>query len=116
MAERISEIMNSAGEEAGEGSPAERSLDELCAATLKRRGRRGRPKGTGRKYPERCAPKTFRNFSPLSRLLLIEIGWTDDELRKQTEAEIVEEALVRMARSLSNRNPRLAQRLAKSGR
>jgi hypothetical protein len=116
MAERISENINSAGQEAGEPNPAERTLDELCAATLKRRGRRGRPKGTGRKHTEKCAPKTSRNFSPLSRLLLIEIGWTDDELRKQTEAEIVEEALVRMARSLSNQNPRLEERLARWGR
>ena len=32
MAERISENINSAGEEAGEGTSAERTLDELCAA------------------------------------------------------------------------------------
>ena len=116
MAERISENINSAGQEAGEPSPAERTLDELCAATLKRRGRRGRPKGTGRKHPEKCAPKTFRNFSPLAHLLLMAIRWTDDELRKLTEAEIVEEALVRMARSLSNQNPRLGVRLDRAGR
>jgi hypothetical protein len=57
MAERISEIMNSAGQEAEEWTPAERTLDDICAATLKRRGRRGRPKGTGRKHPEKCSPK-----------------------------------------------------------
>jgi hypothetical protein len=32
MAQRNSENINSAGEEAGEGSPAERTLDELRAA------------------------------------------------------------------------------------
>jgi hypothetical protein len=32
MAERISENINSAGQEAGEGTSAERTLDELCAA------------------------------------------------------------------------------------
>jgi hypothetical protein len=111
----IIENINSGADTAKTG-PAAPTLDELCAAALKRRGRRGRPKGTGRKHPDGCRPKTLRSFSPLARGLLFLIGITDAELRQQSEAEIVEEALVRMARSLSNRNPLLAKRLERAGR
>jgi hypothetical protein len=44
------------------------------------------------------------------------IRLTSPELMEQSEAEIVEEALVRMAHSLSNRNPLLAKRLERAGR
>ena len=114
--ERIIENLNSGEPDQPDPGPPEPTLDELCAATLRRRGRRGRPKGTGRKHPERCAPKTFRYFSILSRRLLFEIRCTTDELKKMTEAELVEEALVRMGRSLSNQNPHLAYKLDRAGR
>lgn len=97
-------------------NPAGPTLDEMCEATLKRRGRRGRPKGSGRKHPERSAPKTFRNFSPLAQSLLSGIRLTDPERMDQTDAEVVEEALIRLARSLSNENPALARRLERAGR
>ena len=116
MAERIIDITNSDRQAVAEPIPAGPTLDDLCAATLRRRGRRGRPKATGRKHPERCFPKYFRSFSPLAQALLLELRWTDDELRTRTESEIVEEALVRMARSLSNQNPHLAARLDRAGR
>jgi hypothetical protein len=112
----IVENTNSGEEDVTESTGTESKLDELCAAALKRRGRRGRPKGTGRKHPDGCRPKTLRNFSPLARGLLFLIGITDAELRQQSESEIIEQALVRMARSLSNRNPRLAKRLERAGR
>jgi hypothetical protein len=107
---------NSGEEDVTEPTGTESKLDELCAAALKRRGRRGRPKGTGRKHPDGCSPKAFRSFSPLAHGLLAMIHLTGPEFMEQSEAEIVEEALVRMARSLSNRNPRLAKRLEKAGR
>lgn len=91
-------------------------LDEMCSATLKRRGRRGRPKGSGRKHPERSSPKTFRNFSMLAKQLLALMRLGDVELMKLNEAEVMEEALVRMARGMSNQNPILAQYLAKADR
>lgn len=91
-------------------------LDEMCSATLKRRGRRGRPKGTGRKHAERSSPKTFRNFSLLAKQLLALIRLGDADLMKLNEAEVVEEALVRMARAMSNQNPLLARYLAKADR
>jgi hypothetical protein len=112
----IIENTNSGEEDVTQPTGTEAKLDELCAAALKRRDRRGRPKGTARKHPAGCRPKMFRSFSPLAHGLLFLIGITDAELRQQTEAEIVEEALVRMARSLSNRNPRLAKRLERAGR
>jgi hypothetical protein len=115
----IIENTNSGEEDVSESTGTESKLDELdelCAAALKRRGRRGRPKGTCRKHPDGCRPKTFRSFSPLAHGLLFLIGITDAKLRQQCEAEIVEEALVRIARSLSKRNPRLAKRLERAGR
>jgi hypothetical protein len=111
----IIENINSGADTAKTG-PAAPTLDELCAAALKRRGRRGRPKGTGRKHPDGCRPKTFRSFSPLAHGLLAMIRLTGPEFMEQSEAEIVEDALVRMAHSLSNRNPRLAERLERAGR
>lgn len=116
MAERITENINSEQPGVADEDQTETTLGELCAATLRRRGRRGRPKGTGRNHPDPCTPKTFRNFSPLAHALLVEIKWTNDELRGKSEAEIVEEALVRIARALSNENPRLAGRLKRAGR
>jgi hypothetical protein len=112
----IIENTNSGEVDATESTGTESKLDELCAAALKRRGRRGRPKGTGRKRPDGCHPKTFRSFSPLAHGLLAMIRLTGPELMEQSEAEIVEEALVRMAHSLSNRNPLLAKRLERAGR
>jgi hypothetical protein len=112
----IIENTNSDEEDVTESTRTESKLDELCAAALKRRGRRGRPKGTGRNHPGGCRPKTFRSFSPLAHGLLAMIRLTGPEFMEQTEAEIVEEALVRMVRSLSNRNPRLAKRLERAGR
>ena len=114
MADRIIENIYSDAEV--ETKRAEPMLDETCPTTVRMRGQRGRPKGTGRKHPERSAPKTFRNFSPLAQGLLSGIRLTDPELMRQTEAEIVEEALVRLARSLSNRNPALAKQLERAGR
>jgi hypothetical protein len=87
MAEQTSENKHLAGQKAGERTPAERTLDDICAATLKRRGRRGRPEGTGRKHPEKCSPKTFRNFSPLAHCLLVGIRLTGPDLMQQTEAD-----------------------------
>lgn len=116
MTGRINENINSDWQAAGETSPAGSTLGELCAAALSRRGRRGRPKGTGRKHPEKCTPKTFRHFSPLAHAILSGIRLTGPERMQQTEAEIVEEALVRLARSLSNENPGLARRLQRAGR
>lgn len=113
MTGRIIEIINLDEQAVAEANPTEPILDEICAATVKRRGR---PRGTGRKHPEKCAPKTFRYFSPLSQSLLSGIRLTGPELLQQTEAEIVEEALVRFARSLSNMNPELARKLKRAGR
>ena len=93
--------------------PAE--LDRLCAATIGRRGRRGRPPGSGKKHPP-GQPKTFRNFSNFAHWLLVNIRFTGTDLHRMTDAEVVEEALVRFARDLSNRNPRLADKLRKAGR
>lgn len=84
--------------------------------SLKGKRRRGRPKGTGRKHPERSVPKTFRNFSPLAQSLLAGIRLTNPERMDQTEAEVIEEALVRLARGLSNENPALAWQLRRAGR
>jgi hypothetical protein len=86
-------------------------LAELTAATLKRRRKRGRPKGSGRKHPEKRTPKTFRHFSALSHKLLFLIRITNDDLKKQSGDQIVEEALKRYAHALSNENPLLAKRL-----
>lgn len=97
------------------GSVVDR-LDQLCEERVRRRGRRGRPKGSGRKHPEKCQPKTFRHFSPLSHGLLWLIRLGSPENRAMTESEVVEEALVRLARALSNENPRLADRLRRAGR
>jgi hypothetical protein len=94
----------------------EAKLDELCAAALKRRDRRGRPKRYRSQTPRRMPPEDFSQFLAARARTALLIGITDAELRQQTEAEIVEEALVRMARSLSNRNPRLAKRLERAGR
>lgn len=90
-------------------------LDRLCASAIKRRGRRGRPPGSGKKHPP-GQPKTFRNFSNLAHLLLGHIRLTGPELLAMTDADVVEEALVRFARDLSNRNPRLADKLRRVGR
>jgi hypothetical protein len=116
MADRIIENIYSDEQVVAAANPTEPTLDEMCAAKVRRRGRRGRPNGTGRKHPERCAPKTFRYFSPLAQGLLTGIRLTDPEQMQQTEAEIVEEALVRFARSLSNRNPALLRQLKRAGR
>jgi hypothetical protein len=116
MTGRIIENINSDEQAVAEANAAGPTLEELCEATLRRRSRRGRPKGTGHKHPEKCAPKTFRHFSPLAQCLLSGVRLTGPEQMQQTEAEIVEEALVRMARSLSNQNPRLASRLERADR
>ena len=109
----IIENTNSREGDVTRSTGTESKLDELCAAARKRRGR---PKGTGRKHPDGCCPKTFRSFSPLAHGLLAMIRLTGPEFMEQSEAEIVENALVRMAHSLSNRNPRLAKRLERAGR
>src|SRR5690242_6408624 len=75
----ITENINSVGTDLDDQPTPKPTLEELCAATLRRRGRRGRPKGSGRKHPENCSPKTFRNFSPLAQLLLITIRLTSPE-------------------------------------
>ena len=116
MPDRIIENINSTRADALEPDQGGATLARLCSETIKRRGRRGRPKGSGREHPERSTPKTFRNFSPLAQTLLLELRWTDAELREMTEAEIVEEALIRMAKSLSNRHPNLSKRLERAGR
>jgi hypothetical protein len=104
------------GQGCGSDCPARPDLDEICAMALKRRGRRGRPRGSGRKHPENCQPKTFRNFSPLAHWLLSAIRLTGPDFMEMSHSDVVEEALVRFARSLSNRNPRLAKRLERAGR
>ena len=109
----ITENINSSPGD-GTRESATDTLAELCAATIKRRGKRGRPKGVGRKHPDQCQPKTFRHFSPLAHGLLGLIRLGDPELMAQSEAEIVEEALVRLARCLSNQNPLLAKRLERA--
>ena len=109
----ITENINSSPGD-GTRESATDTLAELCAATIKRRGKRGRPKGVGRKHPDQCQPKTFRHFSPLAHGLLGLIRLGDPELMAQSEAEIVEEALVRLARCLSNQNPLLAKQTRKS--
>lgn len=110
--ESIGENNNSDRDPVG-GNPTE--LDRMCAAAIKRRGRRGRPLGSGKKHPPGQS-KTFRNFSNLAHLLLGHIRLTGPEFLAMTDAEVVEEALVRFARDLSNRNPRLADKLRKAGR
>src|SRR5580704_8704146 len=112
----IIENTHSGEEDVTRSTGTESKLDELCAAALKRRGRRGRPKGTGRKHPDGCGPKTFRSFSPLAHGLLAMIRLTGPEFMEQSESEIIEEALVQRARSLSNQTPMLAKRLERAGR
>jgi hypothetical protein len=85
----IIENTNSGDKDVTRYTAAESKLGELCAAALKRRGRRGRPKGTGRKHPGGCRPKTFRSFSPLAHGLLAMICLTGPEFMEQSEAEIV---------------------------
>jgi hypothetical protein len=116
MGTGIIENINSSQHDLAEVKGPQPTLDELCAATLKRRSKRGRPKGTGRKHPENCLPKTFRYFSPLAHALLAAIHLGDPDLMQQSDAELVEDALVRMARSLSNQNPFLARLLERAGR
>lgn len=94
---------------------ASTELDRLSDAALKRRGRRGRPPGSGKKHPP-GQPKTFRNFSHLAHSLLAHLRLTEPDLLEMTDAEVVEEALVRFARDLSNRNPRLTDKLRRIGR
>lgn len=98
-------------------SPGEAELDEAlrsnCEATLKRRGKRGRPKGTGRQHAQGSSPKTFRNFSPSAHILLKHLLLANQ--MEQTEAQIVEEALIRLALSLSNEHPQLIAFLRRNG-
>jgi hypothetical protein len=74
------------------------------------------PARQSERYPDGCRQKIFRSFSPLAHGLLAMIRLTGPEFMEQSEAEIVEEALVRMAQSLSNQNPLLAKRLERAGR
>lgn len=98
-------------------SPGEAELDEAlrsnCEARLKRRGKRGRPKGTGRQHAQGSSPKTFRNLPPNAHILLKHLLLVNG--MKQTEAEIVEEALIRLALALSNEHPQLFAFLRRNG-
>lgn len=77
---------------------------------------RGRPRGSGRKHAPGSRPKTFRNFSLLSEGLIAAIRLAAPEHRDMSDAEIIEEALVRLARHEGNRIPSIQQMLAAHGR
>lgn len=102
-----SENRNSSG-----ATELEQAVQKDCEARLKRRGKRGRPKGTGRQHAQGSSPKTFRNFSPSAHILLKHLLLANQ--MKQTEAEIVEEALIRLALSRSNEHPQLVAYLRRS--
>jgi hypothetical protein len=74
------------------------------------RRKRGRPRGSGRKHPERSFPKYIRHFSPLAQTLLTAIALGEREIGApdRSEAEILEDALVRLAEAKSNELPGLA--------
>lgn len=97
-------------------SDVEVVLQSTINENNKSKRQRGRPKGSGRKHADRTTPKTFRHFSALAHGLISLIRLGDPDLAKQSDADVVEEALVRMARSMSNQNPLLADQLRKAGR
>jgi hypothetical protein len=108
--ERLTEITNS---ETSANEP-ESELDEIIKAAVRRRGRRGRPKGTGRKRVPGATPKSFRHFTPVSHVLVKRLLLGGQ--CQPSEEEIIEEALIRLAQSRSNEIPGLATYLKRIGR
>jgi len=77
---------------------AENNAEVVASA---KRGR-GRPRGSGRKHPEGTRPKSLANFTELAELLIVKIRLSGPETNRMTDADIIEEALVRQARAMGN--------------
>lgn len=91
----------------------DRRLEGDCEACVKGRRRRGRPSGSGKRHQEGSKPKTFRHFTPASQTILSHLVLA--ERFSRSEVEIIEDALVRLARSRSNEIPKLAEYLRRKG-